>query len=250
MNLPKISIITVVYNGENIIEETVQSVVNQDYPNIEYIVVDGLSKDKTLDILAKYKDKISILISEKDKGIYDAMNKGQNVATGDYVWFLNGGDFIPTHSTVSEIFKKAQNQDVVYGHAMIVDEKGNEKGLRRLIVPENLKPNSFLSGMVICHQAMLVKRSISVQYDLNFKIAADIDWAIRSCKNIKSSIHTHLVVCKYLEGGFSDKKRKESLVERFNIMKKEYGLFNTILGHIGIVINLILFKLGIKKNKL
>ena len=101
---PKVSIITVVFNGENIIEKTMQSVFAQTYDNIEYIIVDGKSSDNTLSIIEKYKEKISVLISEKDKGLYDAMNKGLQVATGDYVWFMNGGDQIADAQVLTKIF--------------------------------------------------------------------------------------------------------------------------------------------------
>lgn len=247
---PKISIITVVFNGEKYIEKTVQSVVNQDYPNIEYIIIDGCSTDGTLKVLEKYRDKIAHFISEKDQGIYDAMNKGQNLATGDLIWFLNGGDYIPTYQTLSLLLKNYQNEDVIYGQAGIVNEKDEFLGLRRLVVPKNLTWKSFRLGMVICHQAMLVKKTISQPYDLQYKIAADIDWAIRTVKKAQTSKYIPIIFCHYLEGGFSDKKRKQSLIERWNIMKKHYGLFLTFLSHIQIILNILLYKLGIRKNRL
>lgn len=247
---PKISIITVVYNGENYIEKTVQSVVNQDYENIEYIIIDGNSTDNTLKILEGYKNRIAFLVSEKDKGIYDAMNKGQNLATGDLLWFLNGGDYIPTPYTLSKIIENYQNEDVLYGQALIVNDKNENLGLRRLLVPKKLDWKSFRLGMVVCHQALLVKKFISQPYNLKYKIAADIDWAIRTVKKAKSTKYVPLVFCHYLEGGFSDKKRKQSLIERWNIMKEHYGLVTTFFSHVGIVINLVLFQLGLRKNRL
>ncbi len=250
MNQPKVSIITVVYNGEKYIEKTLQSVINQDYQNIEYIIIDGGSKDNTLKILEKYQQKIAHLVSEKDQGIYDAMNKGQNLATGDLLWFLNGGDYIPTSQTLSNLLKNYQNEDVIYGQAGLVNEQDEYLGLRRLVVPKNLTWKSFRLGMVICHQAMLVKKAISQPYDLQYKIAADIDWAIRTVKNAKNSKYVPMIVCHYLEGGFSDKKRKESLKERWNIMKKHYGLPLTLVSHLQIAVNIVLHKIGLRKNSL
>lgn len=247
---PKISIITVVFNGEKYIEKTVQSVVNQDYKNIEYIIIDGGSTDNTLNILKKYQDKISQIVSEKDRGIYDAMNKGQALATGDLIWFLNGGDYIPSPSTLSQWLQNYQNEDVIYGQAGLVNEKDEFLGLRRLVVPPQLTWKSFRLGMVVCHQALLVKKNISQPYDLQYKIAADIDWAIRTVKLSKSSKYVPMIVCHYLEGGFSDKKRKQSLQERWEIMKKHYGWILTFFSHIQILINILLYKLGLRKNHL
>ncbi len=250
MNKPKISIITVVFNGEKYIEKTVQSVVSQDYDNIEYIIIDGKSTDNTIKILEAYRNKIAVLISEKDKGIYDAMNKGQQAATGDLLWFLNGGDYIPNPDTVSKLLKNYQNEDVIYGQAGIVNEKNEFLGLRRLVVPPKLTWKSFRLGMVVCHQALLVKRTISQLYDLNYQIAADIDWAIRTVKKAHFTKYVPIIVCYYLEGGFSDKKRIESLKERWHIMRKHYGFGLTFISHIQIVINILLYKLGLRKNRL
>src|ERR1700689_2743832 len=101
---PTLSVITVVYNNVKDIERTILSVINQTYPNIEYIIVDGLSTDGTLDVINRYKTKIAKLIREKDKGIYDAMNKGLAAATGDYVIFMNSGDGFFAKDTVANVF--------------------------------------------------------------------------------------------------------------------------------------------------
>src|SRR5699024_3733405 len=111
---PKISIITVVFNNAKDIEYTIQSVLNQSYEHVEYIIIDGLSTDGTLDILNKYRAQIDILISEKDKGIYDAMNKGLEQATGDYVLFLNSGDAFYDKNTLSEVFTDSAGADIYY----------------------------------------------------------------------------------------------------------------------------------------
>src|SRR5690606_11151151 len=110
----KISIITIVYNNVRDIEYTIRSVMKQTYANIEYIIVDGFSTDGTLDVIEKYREEIAILISEKDNGIYDAMNKGLNVATGDYVLFLNSGDELYEDMTLEKVFSSADNADVYY----------------------------------------------------------------------------------------------------------------------------------------
>ena len=123
---PRFSIITVTYNAEKALEETIQSIISQTYKDIEYIIVDGGSKDRTLSIIEKYKSHIAKVVSEPDKGLYDAMNKGLKMATGDYVCFLNAGDSLHEDETVTMMVKsieKNQFPDVIYGETAIVDSK-------------------------------------------------------------------------------------------------------------------------------
>src|SRR5476651_671654 len=119
---PKLSVITIVYNNVRDIERTMLSVLNQTYPNIEYIIIDGASTDGTLAIIKKYESQIAKLISEKDGGIYYAMNKGLAVATGDYVLFMNSGDEFYTKDTVASVFATADDADIYYGETEMVDD--------------------------------------------------------------------------------------------------------------------------------
>ena len=123
---PLITVVTVVFNGEATLEQTIQSVVNQTYDNVEYIVVDGNSMDKTLDIIKKYEDKIDYWQSEPDKGIYDAMNKGIELANGDWINFMNSGDSFSSQSVIEQIFygKCLKNIDILYGDSTSIDEFG------------------------------------------------------------------------------------------------------------------------------
>ncbi|WP_346862596.1 glycosyltransferase family 2 protein [uncultured Draconibacterium sp.] len=116
-----ISIITVVYNGEKHLEQTIQSVLNQTYPSVEYILIDGGSKDGTLDIIKKYDDKIAYWISEKDNGIYDAMNKGILAATGEWINFMNAGDTFANEDTIEKVFSKSKydDTDIIFGNSII-----------------------------------------------------------------------------------------------------------------------------------
>src|SRR5579862_3140474 len=150
---PKLSVITIVYNNVRDIERTMLSVLGQTYPGIEYIVVDGLSTDGTLDIIKKYSDRINTFVSEKDEGIYDAMNKGLALATGDYVLFMNSADEFYSTETVSDVFASAENTDIYYGETEMINERGQSLGQRRHKSPENFTWRSFKYGMSVSHQA-------------------------------------------------------------------------------------------------
>ncbi|MDF1573646.1 MAG: glycosyltransferase family 2 protein [Bacteroidales bacterium] len=230
-NTPLISVITVVYNGEKHIGRTVQSVMDQTYRQIEYIIVDGESTDHTLEVIAGFKG-VDRVISEPDQGLYDAMNKGLKVASGDYVWFLNAGDQIYQNDTVEKMFRGLDGlPDIIYGGTMIIDEKQNEIGDRRLKPPGRLTWRSFRQGMVVCHQSILVKRELAPMYNLDYRFSADIDWAIRSVRSSARIHNTSLILSRFLEGGLTEHHIKAGLKERFKIMKQYYGLIPTILRH-------------------
>ncbi len=235
---PKLSIITIVYNNARDIERTMLSVLNQTYANIEYIIIDGLSTDGTLEIIKKYQDKIAKLISEKDEGIYDAMNKGLDLATGDYVLFMNSGDQLYSRDTVADVFASAENADIYYGETEMIDANGKSLGQRRHKAPENFTWQSFKYGMSISHQAIYIKRSIAEPFNRKYELSADIDWVLNAAKKAKTIVNTHHYVAKYLVGGMSKTKHRQSLSERFAIMKEYYGLVPTLLNHVVIAFNL------------
>ncbi len=227
---PKISIITVTFNAEEVLGRTLESIRNQEYNNIESIIVDGASKDKTLDIVNQFSDVVTKWISEPDKGLYDAMNKGLEMATGDYVWFLNAGDTIAKKDILSYLFgQEFVMRDIYYGDTLIVDDKGNHIGGRRLKPKKDLTWKSFKWGMLVCHQAILVKRSIAPKYDLNYKIAADYEWVLESFKRAEYIVGTRHKVACFLSGGLSRKNIMRANFERFKIMKKYYGFFTSLL---------------------
>lgn len=235
---PKLSVITIVYNNVADIERTMLSVLGQTYPNIEYIIVDGLSTDGTLDIIKKYRDKISKLISEKDEGIYDAMNKGLAAATGDYVLFMNSGDEIYDSDTVAKVFATAADADIYYGETEMIDASGQTLGQRRHKTPENFTWRDFKYGMSVSHQAIYIKRSLTEPFDRRYHLSADIDWILKAAKKAKNIVNVHQYVAKYLVGGMSKKRHRQSLVERFKIMKRYYGLIPTLFNHFVIAFNL------------
>lgn len=217
------------------------SVLNQTYKNIEYIVIDGASTDGTLNIIKNYKNRLAKLISEKDKGIYDAMNKGLALATGDYVLFMNSGDEIYELDTVEKVFATAPNADIYYGETEMYDENWNSLGRRRHEAPETFNWRSFKYGMSISHQAIYIKRSLAEPYDLKYKYSADIDWIIKIAKKASNIVNAHLYVAKYLVGGMSKQKHRESLKERFKIFSHYYGFVANVINHVVIAFNLAFY---------
>jgi glycosyltransferase involved in cell wall biosynthesis len=238
---PKLSVITIVYNNVKDIERTMRSVLNQTYPNIEYIIIDGASTDGTKDIIYNYKSRLAQFISEPDKGIYDAMNKGLRLATGDYVLFMNSGDELYAPETVKEVFESAASADIYYGETEMFNEQWQSLGQRRHCAPEHFNWKSFKYGMSISHQAIYVKRSIAGAFNLKYKYSSDIDWIIRAAKNASSIVNTHMYVAKYLVGGISKKKHLASLKERFRIFTRYYGLVPNLINHIVIAANLAVY---------
>lgn len=245
---PKLTVITIVYNNVRDIERTVLSVLNQSYLNIEYLVIDGASNDGTLDILKQYEGRISRLISERDHGIYDAMNKGLALATGDYVLFMNSGDEIYASDTVEKLFATESDADIYYGETEMYDENWNSLGQRRHQAPENFTWKDFKQGMCISHQAIYIRRSLTEPYDLNYQLSSDIDWIIRAAKKANKIVNVRRYVAKYLVGGMSKKKHRQSLVERFNIFSKHYGLVATVFNHALIAGKLGLYYLKHRKT--
>lgn len=242
---PTFSIITVTYNAEAVLEDTIQSVISQTYHRVEYIIVDGASKDGTLSIINKYKDRITKIISEPDKGLYDAMNKGIQMATGDYLCFLNAGDSFHEDDTLQQMVHTLMNNefpDVLYGETELVNKEGHFIRMRRLSAPETLTWKSFKQGMLVCHQAFFAKYSLVEPYDLKYRFSADFDWCIRIMKKAHTLHHTRLTLIDYLEEGMTTQNRKASLKERFYIMCSHYGIISTIGHHIWFVLRALLKK--------
>jgi glycosyltransferase involved in cell wall biosynthesis len=233
--LPKITIITVVYNGKALIERTIKSVISQTYLNIEYLILDGGSTDGTLELAESLGKNIALISSGKDKGIYDAMNKGLKLATGDYVLFLNAGDELNDSNTLSKVFSLSPGADVYYGNTQVSDIDGKVLGERRLSPPMHMNWKSLKYGMCVSHQSFIAKRSLCPEYNLNYLISADVDWVIQILKRSEKIYNTHMVISRFLEGGASNKRRKKALLERFKIMSKHYGFFPTVWNHIFIL---------------
>ncbi|RYE13895.1 MAG: glycosyltransferase, partial [Sphingobacteriales bacterium] len=177
---PTLTVITVVYNNVQDIERTMLSVLSQTYKAIEYIIIDGVSTDGTLNVIKKYEDRVSKVISEKDKGIYDAMNKGLALVTGDYVIFMNSGDEFYSVDTVEAVFAASPDADIYYGETEMVNSKGESLGQRRHKTPANFTWRSFKYGMSISHQAIYIKRNLLQPYSNEYQLSADIDWILQA----------------------------------------------------------------------
>lgn len=198
----KFTIVTITYNAADVFMRTADSVARQTYPAVEHIIVDGASSDGTQKLAEEYKKASDAaenghevrIVSEPDKGLYDAMNKGRRLATGDYICFLNAGDFFPSADTLSVIAANAHLKErisegkplpgVLYGDTDWVDNDGNYLSRRRLTPPEKLTWRSFRHGMLVCHQAFYARTDLAqkVAYDLRYRFSADVDWCIRIMK--------------------------------------------------------------------
>lgn len=258
---PLITIATVTYNAEATLERTLRSVAEQDYDRIEHLIIDGCSTDHTLSIVQRYVEHNQArhnirLVCEPDNGLYDAMNKALQQASGDYIVFLNAGDCLHTASTISAVAEQADwvkgdysNPAILYGETDLVDDEGNFLRHRRLQTPEVLTPRSFLSGMLVCHQSFYVRTDLARQepYDLQYRYSADFDWCIRliqrAVRRRIQIVNTHLILTDYLsEGGVTVRHHHASLRERLRIMAHYYGWPTTIGQHLWFVVRAVLKK--------
>lgn len=193
----KVTVVTAVLNDAGHIEQTILSVISQTDIEIEYIIVDGGSKDGTLELIGKYKDKISLLISEPDRGVYDAMNKGIKYSTGDFVYFLNSGDVLLNPSILSKIKLEElkERNAIIYGNVVVA--YGNIEALE--------KPRPFFNskmkfkGIGICHQSMFFPGELirNEKYDLSYKIAADYDLVYRLWRKGTEFLYKDITIAKY-----------------------------------------------------
>lgn len=244
MTTPLFTIITCTYNAESTLERTIRSVDSQTYPGIEHLILDGKSTDRTLEIAAR--SERARIISEPDKGLYDAMNNGISLATGDYLIFLNAGDCFHSNDTLSQVASilEGKNPDVIYGETALVDGDGKFLRMRRLKAPENLNWKSFKEGMLVCHQAFWARTEIArkTQYDLQYRFSADVDWCIRIMKESRVLFNTRTTLIDYLSEGMTTNNRWASLKERFAIMRKYYGLPSTVTKHLCFMVRAVIVK--------
>lgn len=235
---PLISLVTVTYNAQDVIEPTLESVEEQTFKDYEHIIVDGQSSDNTLGIIGKHHNSNLQIHSRSDNGIYHGMNRGLKFAQGKYILFLNAGDRFASKDTLAKYAEAAKDDpDIIYGDTVIIDHNGKILRKRHLDAPEILTLNSYLKGMLVCHQAFMVKRELTPDYSREFKLSADFDWCLGCIENSGVTKRRNLkaVTIHYLDGGMSEKKKWESLKERFVIMKRRFGIIKTFRAHLGFI---------------
>lgn len=249
----RFTVVTITFNATNVVERTLQSVLSQTYEEVEHLIIDGASTDDTLAKVNAYKQTSDdsggghkvIVKSEPDQGIYDAMNKGLSQAVGNYIVYMNAGDFFPEVDTLEQIARRCRLNElpsenlpgVLYGDTNIVDGEGRFLHLRMHRPPERLTWRSFRDGMLVCHQAFYARTDIAknLQYDLRYRYSADVDWCIRVMKEAENLglliCNTGIVVANYTEEGTTTVHHRASLMERFRVMCRHYGYLSTIVRH-------------------
>jgi glycosyltransferase involved in cell wall biosynthesis len=221
MNNPLVSIITVTYNALENLEQTMQSVFSQTYPHIEYLIVDGLSNDGTVQMIKKYESKLSLWVSENDNGIYDAMNKGISRAKGELIGMINAGDYYEPEAvkSVVEIYLKNKETGIFHGNINMLNKDGSFFKLK--------KPNTDLTelykGISLFHSTFFVPASIYKEkglYDIRFKVSADFDFALRCYLGGVKFYYIDKVIANFRLGGFSSSEGVGGMYESQDILLK------------------------------
>lgn len=241
---PLFSIITVTFNAAKVLAPTLKSIKEQNFSDFEHLIVDGASRDNTLEMARAAGIPQMRIYSEPDKGLYDAMNKSIALAKGKYLIFLNAGDSFAGKDSLRRLAEHATpDTDIIYGQTQIVNEQREVTGMRHLTAPETLTAQSFKRGMLVCHQAFVARKDIVPKYDLQYRFSADYDWCIK-CLNAsrKNTYVGDTPIINFLSEGLTDKYHKKSLKERFDIMCKHYGTATTILLHISFIPRYLLRK--------
>ncbi len=236
-NVPLFAIITVCRNAGDVIGRTLASVDAQTCADYEHLIVDGASTDNTLAVVEAAPGCRRRYVSEPDRGIYDAMNKGMSMTRGRYLIFLNAGDAFHSPDVLASYaraIKSNGNPGIVYAQTDIVGADGRRIGPRHLAAPAQLTLKSFRQGMLVCHQAFAALRRIAPQYDTKYRFSADYDWCIKCLQHSRRNVGlVDMVAIDYLADGTTARNRLASLRERFRIMCYYYGTVPTVLRHIG-----------------
>lgn len=239
----KVSVVTVCLNSGKLLEKAINSVLSQNYKNIEYIIIDGGSLDNTLNIIKKYESRISRWFSEKDKGVFDAMNKGINASTGDILYFLNSDDYLENESTIEkavDFLKQERDADFIYGDIKYYDPLRNRIWRKRY--PDFISRHYFLMNS-IGHPATFFRSSCFKKagfYNPDLKIAGDFEWFLRALYKIGlKAVHIRLTICVFRLGGFSSHASyAEKHLKEVRDAQKPY--FNSLEIWLGCYLNMIL----------
>ena len=218
----KLTVITVTFNAESALERTILSVLSQTlFTDIEYIIIDGGSEDRTLEIIKKYESSFAKWVSEKDKGIYDAMNKGIGLANGEWLLFMNAGDKFVDEKVIENVFQQnITDTDIVYGNYVIVYQ--HFKKIK--YTPKNLS-NAFHLYMPLNHQSTFIKTTLARAhpYSLAYKIASDYEQILFFFTSGKVFRHLDILIAEFADGGLSSNHKIIYHQEQFEIAQK-YGL--------------------------
>ena len=229
-NKPLLSIITIVYNGEKYLEETIQSVINQTYDNIEYIIIDGGSTDSTLDIIKRYEEKIDYWVSERDKGIANAFNKGIYLSQGEWIQCLNADDALFDYSVIEMMIANVShksNIDFLYGDYRILSNINNDVLIQGSVIFEAKK---LIYGHLLPHPALLTCKNYFLKYgifDESFDIAMDYEWMLRGISEEKV-LHIFKNVTNIRDGGISTTNQKKTIGEILRAIDKNNLCSNSI----------------------
>ncbi len=242
-DLPSVTVVTVVYNDAENIEKTLLSVLNQQYPNLEYIVIDGGSRDGTVDIIKKYKNHITHWVSERDQGIYDAMNKGIDLASGEWIIFINSYDLFYCEKTIHEVFKDApKDADFIYGYFIRRTEgKDEHVGMYRSL-------NEIWRGMAFCHQTLFSKTQFLKEdkFSLKNTIISDYQFIflnyIKGKKFVNSNKTIAIISPHRVSGNFFRKT-----FERWRLLRK-YLNYKIDIYFLCLIFSYILNKISSKLN--
>ncbi len=253
----KISVVTITFNAARSLPRTLDSVRQQTGVELEHLIIDGQSADDTLLLAERYREACPydvVILSEPDKGLYDAMNKGLRLATGNYLVFLNAGDTFYAADTLSTVAKcvvdATQPVGVVYGDTAITDGEGHFLHMRQHRPPEKLNWRPFQQGMLVRHQAFYVRTDTAknIAYDLCYRHSADVDWCIRVMKEAERQhlllVNSHAILVNFEEGGDTTQHHQSSLRERFAVMAHHYGLLTTIFMHLWFVLRAVYRRLS------
>lgn len=218
-----VSVIIVTYNAEEFLDATLQSIFAQDYPSHEIIVVDGMSTDRTVDIIKRYEPKIASWVSEADEGIYDAMNKALRMVKGSYIQFLNAGDNYANNNVLSSIFMGLTETPVlIYGDIKVKNVDGKETYHKADVF--NL-PNLISKGTgVLCHQAMFVRRDVVPSYNTSYKYKAELNWYFDICELEEFTYkYEPIPIVTYSLGGFGYQNFLKNRAEWIKVVLLRYG---------------------------
>ena len=234
---PLFTIITVTWNAASVIQPTLDSVRRQSSTDYEMLIIDGASTDDTLTLVRNAGIASVRVFSEPDNGLYDAMNKGIARARGRYLVFLNAGDAFADDTVLARLtVLTAGNPGVIYGQTQLVDASRDVVGNRHLTAPKRLTADSFLRGMVVCHQAFVARRDLVPPYDLQYRLSADYDWCIKVLKKSPSNAYAgRAPIISYLADGMTTRYHRASLWERYRIMCRHYGTGKATLAHLSFI---------------